>query len=185
MKQEIQRNYPSGKAVQKSTGKKWEEWFSIIDSVGKGMEHKDIASYLHKEFQVTGWWSQMITVAYEKEKGLRENYQRPDGYSISVSKVIEAPVSTLYRQCENKEMQDKWLSKYDGNMIIGKSNTNKSMRITWVDGKTNLEINFYHRGESKSQIVVQHNKLSDNKQAEKMKLYWRDSLERLSQSLRS
>lgn len=54
MKQEIQRKYPSGKAVQKSTGKEWEEWFSIIDSVGKGMEHKDIASYLHKEFQVTG-----------------------------------------------------------------------------------------------------------------------------------
>ena len=47
---------------------------SIIDSVRKGMEHKDIASFLHKEFQVTGWRSQMITVAYEKEKGLRENY---------------------------------------------------------------------------------------------------------------
>jgi hypothetical protein len=185
MKQEIKRNYPSGKAVQKSTGKKWEEWFSIIDSLGKGMEHRYIASYLHKEFQVTPWWSQMITVAYEKEKGLRENYQRPNGYSISVSKIIEAPVSTLYRKCENKEAQDKWLSKYDGKMIIHKSTPNKSMRITWVDGKSNLEMNFYDKGESKSQIVIQHNRLHDKKQADKMKLYWKDSLEHLYQSLRS
>jgi hypothetical protein len=185
MKQEIKRNYPSSKAVQKSTGKKWEEWFAIIDSLGKGMEHKDIASYLHKEFQVTGWWSQMITVTYEKEKGLRENYQRADGYSVSVSKVIGAPISTVYRQCENKEAQDKWLSKYDGKLIIRRSTPNKSMRMTWVDGKSNLEVNFYVRGESKSQIVVQHNRLSDKKQADKMKLYWKDSLERLSQSLKS
>ena len=185
MEKEIQRNYPSDKAVLKSTGKKWEEWFSILNSIGKRMEHKDIASYLHKEFQVTGWWSQMITVAYEKEKGLRENHQRPDGYSISVSKVIGVSVATLHRHCENKELQDKWLSKYDGEMIIRKSTPNKSMRITWADGKTNLDINFYDKGKSKTQIVVQHSKLSDNKQVDKMKLYWRDSLERLSQSLKS
>lgn len=57
-------------------GRNWKEWFSILDSIGKRMKHKDIASYLHREFHVTGWWSQMITVAYEKEKGLRENHQK-------------------------------------------------------------------------------------------------------------
>ncbi len=57
------------------------------------------------------------------------------------------------------------------------------MRVTWKDGKTSLEINFYPKGDSKSQIVVQHSKLPDSKAAAKMKTYWGKALDGLHEAV--
>ena len=43
----------------------------------------------------------------------------------------------------------------------------------WVDGKTILVVNFYEQGEAKSQVTVQHTKLGDASEAERMKAFWR------------
>ena len=37
------------------------------------MSHKEIAEYLNEKRGVPGWWSQMVTVTYEQERGLRES----------------------------------------------------------------------------------------------------------------
>jgi hypothetical protein len=77
----------SDRAVKSKTKRTWNEWFSILDEAGaKVLTHKDVASYIYKNYNLSPWWSQMVTVTYEQERGLRSKYQRPDGYSVSVSK---------------------------------------------------------------------------------------------------
>ncbi|MDO8749930.1 MAG: SRPBCC domain-containing protein [Dehalococcoidia bacterium] len=71
----------------------------------------------------------------------------------------------------------RWLL-YD-TFTIRKATHGKSIRITWGDGKTNVEVLFNSKGDSKCQVVVQHNKLADADQAEVMKSYWREALSRL------
>ena len=66
---------------------------------------------------------------------------------------------------------------------IRKATPNKSLRITWNDGKSSLEINFYSKDDDKSQVVVQHSKLPDAKSSAKMKAYWAKALDRLRASL--
>jgi hypothetical protein len=70
-------------AVLRKTGRKWQQWFTVLDSVGAAkMPHKQIAEYLYEKHGLSGWWSQVVTVVYEQERGLREKHQISDGFGI-------------------------------------------------------------------------------------------------------
>ena len=43
------------------------------------MSHTEIAAMVNKTWKVDGWWSQTVTVGYERIKGLRARGQRRDG----------------------------------------------------------------------------------------------------------
>ena len=170
----------SDEAVKAKTGKYRKEWFSLLDSIeARKMSHKDITRQLIEKYQISSWWSQMITVMYEQDKGLRNKHERPDGYSISVSKVVSVPVNVLFNLWNDDNRLNQWLTQ-DG-LRVRSRHLNKNMHITWIDGKTNIDVNFYHKGQNKSQVVVQHNKLSSLNESEKMKLYWKSRAGRVSQ----
>lgn len=178
--------FMSNNAVYTRTGSTWQEWFAILDASGAiNMKHKDIAQYLYQKHRVSAWWSQMITVTYEQVRGLRDKHQKSDGYAISVSKVVPGPVDVLYNFWSDEKKRKRWLTvKQKASITIRKSTPNKSMRIIWGDGKTRVEANFYDKGGSKSQITVQHSKLSKSEMAESMKAYWKKTLQRLANLLK-
>jgi uncharacterized protein YndB with AHSA1/START domain len=172
----------SNEAVKAKTGKKWDQWFAILDKAGaKEMSHKEIVKFLNSEHDVGPWWQQTVTVTYEQARGLRDKHEKPGGYQISVSRTVNVPLANLYKAVANERSRSGWLSE-DG-FAVRKSTANKSMRVTWKDGKTSLEINFYSKGAGKSQVVVQHSKLSDANAAAKMKTFWGQALDRLRESL--
>ena len=176
----------SNNAVYRTTGRSWQEWFAILDAAGAiNMKHKEIAQCLYQKLRVSAWWSQMITVTYEQERGLRDKHQKSDGYAISVSKVVPGPVDVLYNFWSDEKKRKRWLTeKQKASLTIRKSTLNKSMRIIWGDGKTHVEANFYDKGGFKSQITVQHSKLSNSAMAESMKAYWKKALHRLANLLK-
>lgn len=104
----------SDEAVKAKTRKTWKEWFSVLDRAGaKKMTHQEIANYLHTEHAVPPWWTQMVTVTYEQQSGLREKHQRPDGYQISVSRTINVPLTRLYKSVANEKSRSAWLDEKD------------------------------------------------------------------------
>jgi len=169
----------SDEAVQKRTGKNWQQWFELIDNTGgTKMSHKELVEFIYKNHLPNdGWYAQMITVAYEQERGMRELHQKPDGYEISVSKTIAIPLPDLWQYFEDEGKRNNWLS--DIPIIIHKATPHKSMRITWTDGQKSISVNFYDKGGSKSQVVVQHMKLPDANASEEKKVFWADKLELL------
>ncbi len=172
----------SDEAVQAKTGKTWKEWFAILDKAGaKKLSHQEIVKYLHTEQGVGPWWQQMLTVTYEEARGLRERHQKPAGFQISVSRTINVPISKLYYAFANDKARNAWLAE-DG-LAVRKATANKSMRVTWNDVKTSLEISFLSKGDDKSQVVVQHSKLPNAKASAEMKTYWGKALDRLRASL--
>jgi len=163
-------------AVRKRTGKVWAEWFAILDQAGaKKLDHKGIVALLD-EYDIGGWWQQMVTVAYEQERGLRDKHQKPESYEISGSKTVAVPVGELFAAWEDPRLRAKWLKE---KIEIRKATKNKSMRITWPDGNTGVSVNFYAQGSDKSQLAVQHGKLADAREAQGKKKFWADALERL------
>lgn len=172
----------SDAAVQAKTGKTWNEWFAVLDKAGaKKMSHQEIVKYLHTKQGVGPWWQQMMTVTYEEARGLRERHQKPAGFQISVSRTVNAPVGKLYHAFANDKARNAWLAE-DG-LAVRTAKANKSMRVTWNDVKTSLEISFVSNGDHKSQVVVQHSKLPNAKASATMKTYWRKALDRLRASL--
>jgi uncharacterized protein YndB with AHSA1/START domain len=172
----------SDAAVKAKTGKDWKEWFIILDTAGAlKLSHQEIVKYLHTKQGLGPWWRQMVTVTYEQARGLRELYQKPGGYSISVSRTVNVPLRKLYKAFATEKARKTWLSE-DG-LVIRKATADKSMRVTWNDRKTSVEIGFYSKGDNKSQVAVQHSKLPDAKASAKMKSYWVKALDRLRATL--
>lgn len=172
----------SDEAVKAKTGKTLAEWFAILDKAGaKKMNHTEIAAHLYERLKVPGWWNQMVAVTYEQARGMREKHQRPTGYEISVSKTVSVNAAVAYKAWKDEMTRSRWLPKTP--IVIHRATAGKSMRITWIDGKKSVDVNFYPKGSTKSQIVVQHGKLSDAKTAARMKTYWAKTLDRLKEIL--
>src|SRR5690554_6590651 len=81
----------SSEAIEKATGKTWDEWLEFFQSIGaQDLSHKEIAQKVHQN-GTPGWWAQNVTVAYEQHIGRRKPGQDNKGaFMINVSRTIEA-----------------------------------------------------------------------------------------------
>ncbi len=167
----------SSDAVQKATGKTWDEWLALLDAAGaKTMTHQQIVAVLSKN-GVGPWWQQMVTVGYEQARGLRVKHQRPDGFSINRSKTIAASIVAVFAAWSDKRQRGKWLA--DADFTVRKATANKSLRIAWSAGAGNLEVQFYAKGKDKCQVTIEHSRLKNEKAIAKMKAYWGEQLDKL------
>ena len=172
----------SDESVMKSTGKTWSEWFSILNKAGaKKMEHKEIAEYLSVKQSVPGWWSQMVTVQYEQEVKGRKLHETTSGFQISKSKTLPFSMTKVFIAVQSSSKRKIWLK--DPDFKISKAIKNKSIRGKWIDGKTNIEFQFYSKDKNRTQLVVQLNKINSSKEAEKLKKYWEMNLKILQDKL--
>ena len=174
----------SDAAVLAKTGKVWKEWFSILDAAdAREMSHKEIVAFLSQRYKVGPWWEQMVTVAYEQSRGLRKKHVRPEGFEISASKTITGPVSLLYKAWIDRELRRRWLPGKE--FTIRTSTPNRSLRMMWHDGTTNVSVGFYPKERKKCQLTVQHGKLPNARSAAHAKAYWSKALEVLKSVVES
>jgi uncharacterized protein YndB with AHSA1/START domain len=166
----------SDAAVLRATGRGWRQWFVLLDKAGAGTKpHREIADLLHRDHGLSGWWSQMVTVGYEQARGLREKHQKAEGFQVSASKTVAAPLEAAFAAFTEPRRRSRWL---DGTLSVRRSTRPKSVRATWPDG-SRLDINLYPKGPGKCQVAVQHGRLPDARAAERMKRHWRKALDNL------
>ncbi len=169
-------------AVLSATGKGWNQWFEILEGAGAPeIGHREMARHLAETHGLTGWWSQMVTVGYEQARGLRKKHETAEGFSISRSLTLDVPVERLFAAWNDASVRDRWLG--EPGITLTTVTEPKSMRILWKDGLTRLSVDFYPKGHRKSQVTVQHMKLADEAEAERMKEYWGRAMESLREAL--
>ena len=172
----------SDAAVRAKTGKVWDEWFQILDAAGAAaLNHTQIAARLHEEHGVSGWWSQMVTVEYERARGLRAKNQTARGFEVNVSKTLPVDLHTLYSAWTDPDTRSRWLGGADFDVRVARAG--KSLRVNWDGQSANLSVHFYKKTGGKSQVVVQHTKLASKAEVEKNRVQWKAALERLSATL--
>ena len=97
-------------AIRKGSGKTWDEWFRIMDAWGATeRSHRDIARWLHDEQGVPGWWSQTVTVGYERARGMRARHETTSGFQVSVQKTIAASADRIERAFTQTRQRNRWL----------------------------------------------------------------------------
>ncbi|MBI3242153.1 MAG: hypothetical protein HYZ49_07660 [Chloroflexi bacterium] len=171
----------SAEAVKAKTGKTWAEWLKALDAEGcRKMTHKEIVAVVGGKFGVGDWWQQMVTVGYEQARGLRQKHQKPEGFQVSASKTLAAPVETVFKAWHDARARKKWLAEP---IAVSKATPGKSLRLKWGDGKSSADVNLYVKGEAKTQVTVQHSKLKSAKEAAAMKKFWGEALNALKASL--
>jgi hypothetical protein len=163
----------SDEAIRNRTGRGWEEWFDLLDEWGAAeRSHTEIARWVSGEHGVNGWSSQSVTVSYERARGGRAVGEHVDGFAITASKTVAVPVERLYEAFVNASRRKRWLP--DGKLRVRTSSKPKSARFDWDDGDTRVNVGFTAKGDDKSAVALEHSRLADAKEAERMKAYWRD-----------
>jgi len=171
----------SDAAVRSKTDKTWKEWVTIIDRLGgKEKSHREIVSSL-RPYELGGWWEQMVTVTYEQVRGLRQQHERPSGYAIGVSRVINVGLSHAYRAWTDEQIRRRWLKAPA--LTVRRVTRNRTIRITWADGRTTVDAGFHRLKKAKTRVTVQHERLPSARAAARMKLYWSRGLDRLKSHL--
>jgi uncharacterized protein YndB with AHSA1/START domain len=171
----------SDETVKAKTGKSLAQWVELLDRIGaQSLPHGQIAKYVSENFEISGWWSQSITVGYERIRGLRAIGQRRSGeFEANKSKTFAVPVEKLHRAFAQARTRKQWL---DVEVTVRKSTPPKSIRMTWPD-ETSVEVTFADKGPAKSQLAVQHKKLSSAAEAKRLKEDWTKRLDALAQLL--
>lgn len=168
-------------AVRKATGKGWHDWFELLDKAGaKAMDHRAIVAVLSKVRGLPGWWQQMITVAYERARGLRKKHETASGFVANASKTVKASLADLYDAWIDDTKLRAWLGVPPPE--VRKAIPQRSLRLTWHDGSW-VAVGFYDKGEGKSQVSLGHERLPNARAVAKYKKYWKDALARLQVAL--
>ena len=168
------------KVIREKTGCTWERWVTALDYHGAAeMSHGEIASLVHTKYKIPGWWSQAVTVGYERIKGLRARGQRLDGsYEASKSRTYSVPVKTLFDAWVDARTRRRWLNGVS--VKVRTANAPKTMRLSWDDG-TIVVVGFTPKGNSKSSVALAHTKLPNAETANRLKVFWSERLDALGE----
>jgi hypothetical protein len=168
--------------IKAKTGCTWERWVWALDRVhAHEWPHRDIAEHVHTKYKVPGWWSQAVTVGYERIKGLRVVGQRRDGsFEAAKSRTFAVPAARLFGAWKSARTRARWLP--DVRLTIRTATPHRSMRIRWPDGTT-VALWFTARGAGKCQVSVQHLQLPSKEAATRMKQFWAERLAALGEIL--
>ena len=177
-------------AVRRRTGKGWQQWWVILDNAGaKEMDHPAIIRYLRDKHDLADWWAQIVTVSYERARGIRRIDRRIYGHSISVtSKPINATVAAAYRAWTLRAERARWLG--ENGLTIRGATADKSIRANWDPNarskiKNNLEVYFNSDRPGQVKVTVMQYRLSGVAEGNKMRKYWETVLFRLKEALES
>jgi hypothetical protein len=174
----------SEEAIRRRTGRGWEEWFDMLDEWGAAERpHKEIARWLREERGVDGWGAQSVTVSYERARGLRAVGEHPEGFSITAQKTVAVPVDRLYEAFVDESLRERWLPHAE--LRERTATKPKSARFDWADGVTRVIVAFIARGEAKSTVALEHARLPDAEEAERMRAFWLDRVGALKNVLES
>jgi hypothetical protein len=168
----------SDHTLKEKTGCTWERWVHALDYHGaEDMRHGEIATLVRQQYKVDSWWSQMVTVGYERIKRRRALGQQLDGsYEASKSKTYGVPVTTLFDAWAESRRRKQWLS--EASITLRTAIRPKSIRLGWRDG-TIVAVWFTPKGADKTAIAIAHTKLTSKADADRMKEYWSERLDAL------
>jgi hypothetical protein len=165
-----------------ATGRRWQGWFALLDEWGAPTRtHTEMARWLREEHGVDGWYSQSITVGYERARGLRAPGEHADGFAVTATRTVAAPVARLFDSFEDPRLRERWIPGAD--MRTRTATAPRSARYDWEDGSTRVIVGFEDLGENKGRVSISHERLPDAETADEMKAWWRARLTELKSRL--
>jgi hypothetical protein len=170
-------------AIERGTGRRWSDWLTYLDGINAAdMSHTEIARNLTDSSDISGWWAQAVTVAYEQHIGRRVPGQDCDGeFSVSVSKTLNMSKDDALNWWLNavkgkNEFSDVLLS---GDPEITKTEKWRYWRAPLADG-SRPSVHIYEKAPEKSSLSVMHERLESQDQIDHWRAYWKQFLKEAS-----
>lgn len=180
-------------SARKQTGHGLDHWFGVLDAFGGATKgHTASAAHLNKTHGIPSWHAQGITVAYERERGLREVNQSCAGdFQVSVTKTVPAKVAEVVAALVEPKRRAEWLAKADPGLkqvfeaaftgpkpkeVKVKGSESARLRFRW--GASTIEILMTGKATGTTVAVASTN-LGDASEVEPRRAVWKAALEGL------
>jgi len=176
----------SDDALRAATGKGWDEWLSLLDASGAATQPLDHGRLWDLVMQAlpasAGWWGQMVSVGYERARGLREKHGTCSGdFQATISRTLPVPLFAAFASWADENLRRNWLDA--PGLDFTKLNAGKNIRARWPGGAL-LDIRFNASAPDRCRIVVDTMKLPDADAVREAKAFWQSQFERLSAYLK-
>lgn len=186
-------------AVEKATGNSWDAWFALLDRAGAAKKtHKEIVRMVRDLGLASPWWQQMVTVGYERARGLRAVGQTAAaGYEVGVQVTLPVTPRQAWQLLVKRPGRDVWLgpvaqfrlsegAEYvtpDGTFGEVRSVTpGKYLRMTWQAAErqkpTTLQIRVVP-GKNGASVRIHHEKLENQAERRRIRQHWQRVLQQL------
>ncbi len=120
-------------------------------------------------------------MSYERARGLRVVGERSDGFAVTAQRTVAVPVERLFDAFVDHSLRGRWLPEDE--LSERTATKPKSVRFDWADGETRVNVTFLEKGDANSTVAVEHARLADAGEAERMKAFWRERLTALKSQL--
>jgi hypothetical protein len=147
--------------IEKGTGRSWHDCAELETLGAARLSHREIARVLVERAEVSEWWAQTITVAFEQHIGRRVPGQGSDGrFSASLSRTLAGSPD---------ELRDRWLAVvapadgFAGAALRASPTTSRTAkRLYWrgkLDDGTSVTVSFERKAPGKTLVAVSHDRL--------------------------
>lgn len=105
----------SDERCRSATGRSLADWYGVLDAFGAlSRGHTDAARHLREEHGVAPWYSQAITVAYERTRGARAPNQKASGmFEVAVTRILPASQDEALSALAERARRRAWLAAVD------------------------------------------------------------------------
>ena len=172
----------SDAAIEEKTGCDWALWVHALDIAhAYELSHREIAKLVKEKWDTPSWWTQMVTVGYERIKGLRERGQQRSGtFTMNRSRTFGVDVERLYDAWANGRRRNRWMG--ETGVKVRSATPPKSMRLQLPDGGI-VVVGFWPKGSGKSSVAIEQARLPDRATSERVKQLWSERLDALREEL--
>jgi uncharacterized protein YndB with AHSA1/START domain len=174
----------SDENIRRRTGRGWEEWFDLLDDWGAAQRtHRETARWVAEQLGIGPlvWEAQAVTHSYERVRGLRDVGEHADGFAVTAQKTIAVPVERVFDAFVDPLLRERWLP---GVKLGERTATRpKVAHFDWAGTGSRLHVTFVDKGDGRSLAAVQHARLADAAEADRMRALWRAALAALKTRL--
>lgn len=183
-------------AVRRATGRGWRGWWKILDAWGAPRHsHGEIARFLAHEYGLSGWWSQTVTVQYEREHGMREIGETESGFQMGAQKTFLPDPASAWKLLSSPEGIETWLGRgAPRELVEGETyrlddgtggeirvvSTGSHVRLTWQPPSwpkpSTLQVRAVEASSGRGTLRFHHEQLPDAAARDAMIEHWKERL---------
>ena len=162
----------SDEAMARATGRGHDAWFALLDAWGATERtHTEIAAWLRQTHGSPSWWTQAITVDYERARGMRRRHEQRDGFTINATKTIAVDAERALAAFTDRAIRDRWLP--DAPLAPRPSRAVRTARFDWAEPPSRIVVVATPKDPTGTIVAVAHERLPDAATAERLKAEWR------------
>jgi hypothetical protein len=167
----------TNKELLNESGRTWTQWFSEMQSKGfDEISVIDMSRRLTDDYKLDEPCARIIALRFCQHIGKCEITDTASVFEVSVSKTFNYPISEVYNRATD------WLESENWAELQERINS-KRLNCKWLSDNSMVGVKFQSKGEAKTKMVVQHERLESKTDADIMRNFWKRSISNMIETL--